>query len=236
MSTSSRLQTIVNVATLIALAVACASLAQTFIRHEGHLKGEASEPVTDLAAGTDISLDGVPVLGQETAAVIMIEFSDYHCPFCIRFAERSFPTLRDQFIATGKLRYGFLHHPLRSRELSRWSICAAQQGRFWQAHERLFGAGLEGRPTVEAALRDVGLVEPDLAQCLKDKLPDDLLARDFQIAGTLGITSTPNFVIGRRDAAGQVVWLKRIQGAQSTELFSSVITGVLTAAPQVSRR
>src|SRR5437867_250461 len=61
-----------------------------------------------------VSIDGAMTLGEKTAKVIMVEFSDYQCPFCGRYANDTFTPLIDQYVKTGKVRYALRNFPLES--------------------------------------------------------------------------------------------------------------------------
>ena len=59
-----------------------------------------------------VSLQGAPLAGDPHARVAMIEFSDFECPFCGKFAREVLPQLEDAYIKTGRVQMAFLHFPL----------------------------------------------------------------------------------------------------------------------------
>src|SRR5438105_4523756 len=81
-------------------------------------------------------------LGSDAAPVEVTEYSDFECPFCASFATVQMPVIREQLIATGKLRWRFRDFPLPSHQYSRYAAmaaqCAGEQGKFWQMHDQLF--------------------------------------------------------------------------------------------------
>src|SRR5205809_778409 len=81
-------------------------------------------------------------LGSDSAPVEVTEYSDFECPFCASFATVQMPVIREQLIATGKLRWRFRDFPLPSHQYSRYAAmaaqCAGEQGKFWQMHDQLF--------------------------------------------------------------------------------------------------
>ena len=77
-----------------------------------------------------------PMLGAPEAPLTLIEFSDYQCPFCRRFAETTLPLLKRDYIETGKLRYVFRDFPLdrlhpQARKAAEAAHCAGDQGQYW---------------------------------------------------------------------------------------------------------
>lgn len=64
--------------------------------------GGRKEPIRDLEKVT-IKTDSDPVLGDENAKIVMIEFSDYQCPFCKRHKDSVWPEIMKNFVDSGKL-------------------------------------------------------------------------------------------------------------------------------------
>lgn len=180
-----------------------------------------------------ISLVDVPLLGSRSADVILLEFSDYECPYCRRHATGAFKQLKTEFIDTGRIRYGFSNNPLetihpRARHLATVAGCADRQGRFWEMHEALFAASRvtdEGLMQITADLR---LDTPRLLECLSNSRPiDNAISKQVEIAHLLGLESTPGFLVGRIRPDGRVLALKRIRGAQPVAVFRRVLEDII---------
>ncbi|MEK6907352.1 MAG: thioredoxin domain-containing protein, partial [Nanoarchaeota archaeon] len=62
----------------------------------------------------DVSADDDPALGDKNAPVLIIEFSDFQCPFCSRFREQTFDQIKTNYIDTGKVRFVYRDFPLSS--------------------------------------------------------------------------------------------------------------------------
>jgi len=80
------------------------------------------------------------ILGNKNAPIKLIEYSDFECPFCIR----AFPTV-DQILKTYKndVLFYYMHFPLtqihpNAQKAAEASLCAADQGKFWEFHDKLF--------------------------------------------------------------------------------------------------
>ncbi|PYR49461.1 MAG: hypothetical protein DMF95_12325 [Acidobacteria bacterium] len=93
-------------------------------------------------ANAIVSLRDVMIKGNVTARVALVEFSDYECPFCGRYATQSFPEVEREYIDTGKIQYAFIDFPLESIhpqavKAAEAALCAGDQGIYWDMHDRL---------------------------------------------------------------------------------------------------
>ena len=81
-------------------------------------------------------------LGQGDARVEITEYLDFECPVCASFAVVQMPTIKEQLINTGKVRWRYRDFPLPNHRYSRFSAhaaqCAGAQGRFFEMHDQLF--------------------------------------------------------------------------------------------------
>jgi len=82
------------------------------------------------------------VMGSDSAPVEVIEFLDFECPACASFAVIQFPTVREQLIATGRVRWRSRDLPLQGHKYSRFAAhtaqCAGEQGKYFEMHDQLF--------------------------------------------------------------------------------------------------
>jgi protein-disulfide isomerase len=226
-----RLTGFVDVLTVIALVAAAFFLFGHRSAHDSHI-AEALPP------GIGLQLDAdVPVIGSPAAPVVVVEFSDYHCPSCIRYSRETFPTVLAQMIRTDRVQYAFINapgirvHPL-APAVAKAGLCALQQGLFWEAHERLFGAGKAGAPSVDAALAGLHLDRPALAECVDGSWADERLRKDLQIGQHINVRGTPTFIAGRRTTDGQVDWRVEILGAHEFPQLADVLNDVARAIPR----
>ena len=96
-------------------------------------------------SGVDVVLDlgGNPTKGSAGAALTLVEFTDYQCPFCSRYVRDTWPQLDKEYIQTGKIRYVVLDMPLESIHKQAFkaaeaAACAGAQKKYWEMHGRLF--------------------------------------------------------------------------------------------------
>src|SRR5688572_13152205 len=80
--------------------------------------------------------------GSGDAPVEITEYLDFECPVCAQFAVIQMPTIKEQLINTGKVRWRYRDFPLPNHRYSRFSAhaaqCAGAQGRFFEMHDQLF--------------------------------------------------------------------------------------------------
>jgi len=79
-----------------------------------------------------VSIKNTHILGNPDAPVTLVEFSDYQCPFCVKFSRKVYPKLKKKYIDTGKLRVVVRSMPLSFHKLARKAAqaayCAGEQG------------------------------------------------------------------------------------------------------------
>jgi protein-disulfide isomerase len=163
-----------------------------------------------------VSTDGAPIRGTADAPVTLVEFSDFHCPFCKRVQ----PTLTQVLEKyPGKVRLLFRHLPLdalhpQARNAAEASWCAQDQGKFWEYHDLLFAnAPKAGEDDLKHYAGQIDLDMRKFESCLSQKANHDSIQRDIDEVTKLGMSGTPAFFINGRP----------ISGAQPFEKFVQVI-------------
>jgi len=151
--------------------------------------------------------------GAAKPDVVMVEFFDYACPYC-----RSSNPHVDQLLKEDKgLRIVYRELPILGPEsvaAARLSLAASQAGRFNQFYHALFAAGRPGPETIAIATKAAGLTTPVEPSAEAEAE----LKRNFQLAGALGATGTPLFVVGDRvmnSAVGYPALKKAIADARA---------------------
>ena len=167
-----------------------------------------------------IELEGYPSLGDPEAPVVMVEYSDYACPFCGRFFEDTLSDIKENYIDTGQVRFVYKDLVVVGGDKAAEAAhCAGEQDSFWEYHDLLFQNLEEDREDwsnseVHAGYADqLGLNSQDLVSCFEEGRHAQRVQNSTQEAVGLGITGTPGFVIN-----GEVV-----RGAQPYEVFEEVI-------------
>ena len=131
--------------------------------------------------------------GASKPDVTLVEFFDYACPYC----KASNPAV-DRLLQEDKgLRVVYRELPIlgdNSVAAARLSLAASKAGRFVKFHDTLWAAGRPAPETIALASNAAGIS----SQPAKDPAVDAELRRNFQLAGQLGATGTPLFVVGDR--------------------------------------
>jgi protein-disulfide isomerase len=176
-----------------------------------------------------VALDGAPGRGSAGAPVTIVEFSDFHCPFC-RQAQALLGELRARY--TDRIRLVYKHLPLdrlhpTARRAAEAAECANDQARFWEYHDRLFAGEPDGSPEkLRALARELGLDVAGFGRCLDAGTHRARVQRDVDEAERLGVTFTPAFFVN-----GRLVF-----GPNLREAFARMIDEELAATPAVTPR
>lgn len=154
-------------------------------------------PVAQLDEVGGARVGHAPSMGPEDAAVVIVEFSDFQCPYCSRLS-----ATMHRIVETfeGQVRVEFRHCPLDFHEhaapAARAAVCADEQGRFWELHDAMFGAQSRLDPEgLRALATDAGLDLEALDACLESDRPGAVVDADKAAAGELGVQGTPSFFV-----------------------------------------
>ena len=180
----------------------------------------ATDSVTDIA-------DRNRVMGKASATVWMIEVSDFQCPFCRTWHDSTYPSLKKEYIETGKVRLAYLNFPLNMHAnaipAAQAAMCAALQGKFWEAHDRIFQAQdrwkalSDPRPLLDSLAVAAGADLATQRGCTQSQRMTALIRADMVRSEQAGVESTPMFFIGNH----------RILGAAPVATFRAVIDSAL---------
>jgi protein-disulfide isomerase len=91
----------------------------------------------------DVSSDDDPTIGSENALVTIVAFEDFQCSFCQRFNWEVFPSLKKEYIDTGKVKFVYRDYPISNKhpmaqKAAEAAECSHEQGKFWEYHDILF--------------------------------------------------------------------------------------------------
>jgi len=160
---------------------------------------------------------GEPALGPADAPVTLVEFSDFHCPFCKRVEEaKTLPQLRQRY--GDRLRIVWIDNPLdslhpQSRAAHEAARCAAEQGRFWAFHDQLYVGAPKSAGDLEAVARTIGIDTAAFDACVANGRTRAAVQRGVDQARRLSVSGTPTFFVNGRP----------LVGAQPLEAFIRVI-------------
>ncbi len=170
----------------------------------------------------DVSVDDDPAIGSVDAPIVIVEFSDFRCPYCGRFAMTTLEPLMAE--------YGdYIHFVYRdfavlgpeSVTAALASECADDQEAFWAYHDLLFANQQNlGRDAYIEFAQRLELDVETFTACLDDEIHRDEVQADTVAAQELGATGTPAFYINGRF----------VSGAQPLEVFARIIEEELAEA------
>jgi len=188
-------------------------------------------PVPEVSS---VNVRGEPFRGTNTARVAVIEYSDFGCSFCGRYAREIFPRLDEDYIKPGKLRYYFRDLP-EPKETNSWfkaraARCAGDQGKFWELHDLLFNAQSASEKDVTSLAQTLGLDTEKFNQCLLSEKYLVNIQRSVAGAKKMGLFGTPAFLVGAISEDGDFVMVKRVLvGTESYESMKSILDELMAA-------
>jgi len=175
----------------------------------------------------DVETAGYPSRGPEDAPVVMVEFSDFECPYC----RQTLPVLEAiEDAYAGQIRFVYRQFPLtdihpRAQKAAEASLCADDQGEFWAMHDLLFAEPIELEvASLKIKAEALGLDRQAFDACLDSGKYSERVAGEIREGFSLGINGTPTVIINGRP----------LTGAQPYEAYATVIEEEL-ARPAGSR-
>jgi protein-disulfide isomerase len=179
--------------------------------------GGASAITLDPTVTASGTVEGY-VLGNPTAPVEIVEYGDFECGACAQFAILTEPQVRERLVQTGVARFRFLDFPLSMHPNSvpahLAAACAADQGKFWEMHDRLFNGQHEWNGQVtrnpkgifEGYVQALGIDENAWDECYEARRHIPRISASVAQGQRLRVRSTPTFIIGDQLLPGALAW------------------------------
>lgn len=185
---------------IIAFLIIAAVVAAIWLWAQAEQQEEGEERI-------QIQIGESPTLGNPDAPVRVVEFSDFECPFCSRFALQEFSAV-EEHVDAGNVEFVYKHFPLtqiHSHALlaAQAAACADEQDAFWEYHDVLYRNqdALQADQLLGYA-DGLGLNTSSFRECLIDEQKKDLVLRDKQQGIDAGVTGTPTFFFNGRKVVG----------------------------------
>ncbi|NOZ58286.1 MAG: thioredoxin domain-containing protein [Euryarchaeota archaeon] len=172
----------------------------------------------------EVSQDDDPAIGPEDAPVVIVEFSDYQCPYCRKFAMETLDRILEEY--RGRVRFVYRDFPLESihayaLKAAEAANCAGEQGRYFEYHDLLFERQEDWSSRGEAAFleyaQQLGLDAESFSSCLSSGKYEEEVRKDLQDGMRAGVRGTPAFFINGIP----------LSGAQPFEAFKAIIDAEL---------
>lgn len=177
----------------------------------------ADDPQALVAKATGI------IKGSDNAPAKMLVFSDFQCPACAAFSTNIEPLLADD-INSGKLQYVYYDFPLGGAHkyaflAGRAGRCAADQNKFWEYHDVLFGKQSDWAFAADNPVKEfveygslAGLNQAEFETCVKSDKHQEVVSANHMLGERLGVNSTPTvFINGKRVPSSDVQDIKVIR-------------------------
>lgn len=168
----------------------------------------------------EVDIEGWPTVGNIEAKVVMVEYADFACPFCNRFSQETLPSIKKDYVDTGKIRLVYKDFIVvggdRAAEAAH---CASEQGKFWEYHDKLFSSAEKDRSQWadseihRSYAKELGLDENALLACFESRRYQEKVALSTEEALKNGGQGTPLFIIN-----GESIF-----GAQPYSAFQTVL-------------
>lgn len=170
-----------------------------------------NQPLTEELWG-EVTAKSAYAEGPENAAVTLVEFTDYQCPFCKRHFDQTADQLETQYIKTGKIRWILRDLPLSFHQnahlAAQTARCAGDQEKYRQMHDKLFetqtawGESTSAKTLFSGYARTLGLNAAAFDQCLSSGKYKAAVDEDLSLAAKVGASGTPTFYINGQPLVG----------------------------------
>jgi protein-disulfide isomerase len=169
-------------------------------------------------------------IGDDSAQVTIVEFTDLECSYCRQFHDQTFPKIKQEYIDTGKVRFVSRDLPLpvhaNAKTAAEAVRCAGDQNKYWELRNALLETnGPLSRNAIVDAANKVGIDGAILSACLDSTKYRRDVEMDVNDAASLQIRSTPSFVIAR--TSRDMLVGTRLTGAKGYPVFQSRIAELL---------
>jgi protein-disulfide isomerase len=182
--------------------------------------------------GKEVPSEGLKIRGNSNAQIILVEFSDYQCPFCARFHN----TPKELMNKYGdKVSWAWKHFPLNAIHPEATPSAVAAEcvnkisgtEKFWDYSDTLINnqQNLNKNFYVNEAVK-MGINASDFNKCLLDPSMKAIVDADLKLGETLGTSGTPNTLIVKNEN-GKLTVLEAVSGAMPASTFENIIDSYL---------
>ena len=178
-----------------------------------------------------ISLLQARFLSSNAARVVVVEYSDFQCPYCGQFARETLPRIDENYLRPGRVSFAFRELPLTMHPLARKAAegaeCAARQGKLKEMHDSLFADQAHiGPADIIRRAKSLGLNAPAFETCFMGQA-SRIIDTDVASAEELQITGTPMFLFGIREPDGTMRVTNRLTGARPYQEMQALLDQLL---------
>jgi protein-disulfide isomerase len=173
-------------------------------------------------------------MGDPNAPVVIDIFEDFQCSACVQYTEEVERRITETYVTSGQVYYVFHHYPFldrtsvnkESQQAANASMCANEQGQFWEYHDILFAnwsgenAGAFNDKRLVAFAETLGIDTDLFTNCFEENRYQDAIQADFELGIEMEVSGTPSvFVNGQQITPGFVPGFEDIQQAVEAALI-----------------
>ena len=150
--------------------------------------------------------------GSQSAPVVLIDMSDFACPYCAEFSLKTYPALDREYVQTGKVLFKYIPFVVGSfrhgEQATRAAECAADQGQFWLMLDRIYSTQAEWKRgnAIDAQMTALAGTTPiDSARfsaCYSDRRTVARTERANELVNSIGLRVTPSFLVNGHPVQG----------------------------------
>lgn len=182
-------------------------------------------------------------MGNPDAPIQIVEFGDFQCPYCERFATETEPLLVENYIKTDKVYFTYRsagnwvsknigQGSTESQDAALAAYCAADQDKFWEMHDSLFAnnrdvedQGSFSSRRLAGMAASLGLDMAAFQNCYDNSKYADQVQQDYEDAIAAGVQGTPSFIVTYKVSGETQTYL--IEGAQPYQAFQQALDAIL---------
>lgn len=201
--------------------------------------GDTQSQESNTVSVAELTWEEEPVLGNKDAEVTLVWFSDLNCMYCRRFAQNSFPQIRENFVKNGEVQVvkkdfitmGANSFTLAKASQAAWQLVGEDNPEvYWKWSDTISKNQPERKRNSKSVTEDIlsttedveGIDAEQLEQRMK-QIDQQEIQDDIQEGKERGISGTPGFLIFKTGSEEATT----IQGAQPYSTFDSEINGLL---------
>ena len=198
-------------------------------------EGKEEPPFVAPDVAFDLTLDPGQIEGDPQATIVLVEYTDYQCPYCRQFDHETRSKIVEAYGSTGRVAMARRDFPLgihpQAFDAARAAQCGARQGKYAAMSRRLFEGAIALQPAdLEAHAKAAGLDTARFAQCMAAGETAEAVRATMAEGKRVGVSGTPAFLVAvRKPGSAEVKAVRIIKGAHPYEVFRATLDSVLAA-------
>lgn len=183
------------------------------------LKKKADLQINIQPPKVEFDVGEAPAIGPEKAPILLVEFTDYQCPFCSRARPAVNQVLKEY---KGKVRYVLKDFPLsfhrEAFKAHEAAHCAGEQGKYWEMNQKIWDNQKSIKlEDLKKYAQEIKLNGGKFNECLESGKFADKIQKSLESGQEVGVSGTPAFFVNGR----------MISGARPFEAFKEIIDSEL---------